>query len=106
MENTNEIPTAWKDKVVYVYLRDGGGASLETGIALSNVRFDVVNGRVFLAGTALSDPSDWVADLPLLVLWDEIIHVVVIGSADEYVRRSQRARSLLAPTTASPEEPQ
>lgn len=106
MEDTSEVPALWKNKVVYVYLRNGGGSSLETGIALSDVRFEVINGRVFLAGTALSDPSDWVADLPLLVLWEEVIHVVIVDSPDEYNLRSRRARALLAHATASDEEPQ
>src|SRR5688500_64527 len=95
MSQIAEIPPTWRGKVIYLYLRGGGGAALDTGIAMRDVRFENVNGRTFLAGFALSDPSDWVADLPLLVLWEEVIHVAVIDSPDEYFARSQRARALL-----------
>jgi hypothetical protein len=104
MTPTATVPESWKGKVVYVYLRGGGGASLHTGIAMKDVRFQTVNDRVFLAGSALSDPSDWVADLPLLVLWEEVIHIVVVDSPEDYFSRSQRARALLAHASTSDDD--
>ena len=69
MGQENDVPPEWKDRVLYVYLRGGGGESLQTGIALSNASFTRIKDQLFLSGRALSDPSDWVAELPLLILW-------------------------------------
>lgn len=102
----SRAPDAWKGKVVYVYLRGGGGPSLHTGIAVRDARFETIDGRVFLAGLALSDPSDWVADLPLLVLWEEIIHIVIIDSAADYFSRSERARAMASRTQSDDDTPQ
>lgn len=103
---TLRTPDAWKGKVVYVYLRGGGGPSLHTGIAVRDARFDTIDGRVFLAGFALSDPSDWVADLPLLILWEEIVHMVIIDSPADFFSRWERARGILARAERDDDTPQ
>lgn len=106
MTDTIETPSAWKGKVVYVYLRGGGGPSLHTGIAVRDVRLETISGRVFVSGLALSDPSDWVADLPLLILWDEIIHVVIIDSPADFFSRWERARAAARSHSPDDETPQ
>jgi hypothetical protein len=52
---------------------------MHTGIAIRDVRFETIQDRL-LAGFALSDPNDWMADLPLLVLWEEIVHIAVVDA--------------------------
>jgi hypothetical protein len=109
MESIGEmsaIPEEWRGKVVYVYLRGGGGESLHTGIAMRDVRFESINERLFLVGRALSDPRDWLSDLPLLVLWDEIIHIAILNSPEDYSSRSERARAMLAHVESSDDTPQ
>lgn len=86
-----DVPDSWNHKVVFVYLRGGGGTSLQGGIAMRGVRLETVSGRVFLSGRALSDPRDWTADLPLLVLWDEVVHIALIDSPEEFMSRWERA---------------
>lgn len=85
------IPESWNGKVVFVYLRGGGGTALQGGIAMREVHLETINERVFLSGRALSDPRDWTADLPLLVLWDEVVHIVLIDSPKEFMARWERA---------------
>lgn len=47
-------------------------------------------------GRALSDPRDWLSDRPLLVLWEEIIHIAIVDSPEHFYSRSEHARALLA----------
>lgn len=92
-----DVPESWNGKVVFVYLRGGGGTALQGGIAMRDVRVETVNGRAFLSGRALSDPRDWTADLPLLVLWDEVVHIVLIDSPKEFMMRWERALARTPP---------
>lgn len=90
-DSDERVPDEWLGKVLYVYFRGGGGRSLESGVAIRDARFMTINGRVFLAGVALSDPDDWVADLPLLILWEDVMHVVIINSQADFFARWTRA---------------
>jgi hypothetical protein len=83
-------PKNWQGKVLYVYIKDAGPA-LQSGIPLCEARLEDISGRIFLVGRAPDDPRDWISNLPLMIAWDQVLHMLVMNSLEEYFDRVETA---------------
>ncbi len=60
-----------------------------TGQLISNPRFELQVGRVFLVGVVPEDDSrgNWMAGLQMSIAWDRVQDYVVFDSIDDYLDR-------------------
>ncbi|HEY3042287.1 MAG TPA: hypothetical protein VGJ66_26390 [Pyrinomonadaceae bacterium] len=82
-------PESWKNKVVFVYLRNPG-AVLQNGIAVVEPKLQNIQGQKFLVGKMPEDSREWMSGLPIMVVWEEIIHIAIFDSLEDYYARLER----------------
>ena len=92
-------PKNWEGKVLYVYIKDAGQA-LQSGVPVCEARLEKVSDKWFLVGRAPDDPRDWISNLPLMIAWEHVLHVLVMNSLEEYFDRVETASfSIQTPKT-------
>jgi hypothetical protein len=85
-------PEFWKDKVLFAYLRNPGPA-LQNGIPVVEAKLQNIQGEKCVVGKLPEDPREWQAGLPIMIRWDEIIHIAIFDSLEDYYARLERAIS-------------
>ena len=81
-------PDSWKDKVVFVYLRNPG--AVQNGIAVVEPNLQNIQGQKFLVGKMPEDSREWMSGLTIMIVWEEIIHIAIFDSLEDYYARLER----------------
>jgi hypothetical protein len=80
----------WSGKVVLIYLATVSGGSPPC-VAVAHAALESRGGRQFVIGSVPSHPQDWASDLRIEVAWDQVSHVLVFDSLDQYREKMAQA---------------
>jgi hypothetical protein len=56
-------------------------------VSVAKARLEARGGRQFLVGAIADSARDWASGLRVEVAWDQVAHVVVFDTLEEYQRR-------------------
>ena len=82
----SELPDSWRGKILIVYLSSPAPGA-QAGVAIAEPRLESHSGRSFLVGQVPPHERDWASELPVAVAWDQVAHVLVFASLEEYRKR-------------------
>ena len=90
---TEDTLPNFNHKVVTFYVADAP-RGIETGIAMENVEFKRLGGRLFAIGrVAAMAGSEWVSHLQSAIAWDSVVHYLVFDSPEDFSTRMAKTKS-------------
>ena len=82
-------------KVVILYLRSAP-RPIQDGVVLEFPKFEMRNGRLFLAGRIPgSKGEEWIANCLTAVSWDDVIQYVEYRSMDDFKKKMSETKSTI-----------
>lgn len=87
-----QLPASWAGKILLVYVSSPGPLA-QAGIAIADPVLETQHGRLFLTGKVPAHERDWASELPVAVAWDQVAHVLIFSTVDEYRSRVANAPS-------------
>lgn len=79
-------------KVVTFYVANAP-PGVEAGIAMENLEFKRLGGRLFVVGRVPEmSESEWVSRLQSAIAWDAVVHYLVFDSQEEFRTRLATAK--------------